>query len=524
MDKFPDRQQRGYGAKSAKNKTPIPPEIQSTPEKADIAPLKRTAGRGALWKLAGGGWSTLIRLGASTVLARVLFPRDFGIVGMALLVQALIKRIGTLGMGSGVIAKKNVTDDDLSTVFWTDAACQFFIFSIVFISSPFAATFFHATELTQVLRVTSFAFLVSIIGNVPNMLISKRLQFKAQVIINSIETIITSALAIYFSVFLNWSFWSLVFSSLIASAFSASAKAIYVRWLPSFHFNRESFRYMFRFGINGLGSSIAEYFHQNVDYFIVGRLLGPATLGLYEYAYRIPHMLHINFARPVSGVIFPTLSKVQTNDRHLVAGYAKAAQYLALITFPLLAGLMAVADPFVAVLWGEKWAAIVLPMRILCVVAAFRCVFGPLGALYMCKDRPDLPFKIKIFRSLFTFTLVAIFAHYWGFIGVAIGMLVSVLPAFFEVWLIGRLTNSGMLKLMKGLYGPLICSVLCGLAALLISKSLAIQGFSPLVRLLIAVPVGGSVYFLTAMLFFRKYIRNIIDDVAVVLKRKTVSP
>jgi len=116
--------------------------------KVDTASLTRSAGRGALWKIASGGWQTVVRLGASTVLARVLYPEAFGIVGMAMLAQGLIRRFGSLGMTTGIIAKKDVTEDDLSTAFWVTAGVHVVLFGVAFAASPLFAAFFRTPQET----------------------------------------------------------------------------------------------------------------------------------------------------------------------------------------------------------------------------------------------------------------------------------------------------------------------------------------------------------------------------------------
>lgn len=485
----------------------------------DSNKLKQKAGRGASWKLFNGFVNMFVRLGASIVLARLLFPSDFGIVGMALIVQNFIQQIGTLGMGAGVVAKKEITQDDLSTVFWTDAASRLIMFLVLYLGAPFAALFFETPELTDVLKFTSLFILVSIVGSVQGVILSRRLDFRAQVVIGIIATILNSSLAILFALVFSWGYWSLVVSNFIANVFTAIARFLYVRWLPSLTFNKKSFRYMFRYGINGLGTSAAGYLFQNIDYLVVGKILGPSSLGFYEYAYRIPHMLHEKISKPVSGVIFPVLSKVQSNNRILVSGYAKAARYISILTFPLLIGLCALAEPFVELMWGIKWMSIVWPMRILCILTMFRCVFGGLHSIYMCKDRPDIPFKIKVVRTVIAFVCVASLGSIYGINGVALGMLFSAFPVFFEVWLVGRMTQSTMRDLLGGLFAPLLSSVLCGIAAFFVFKILLHANYPLWLQLVTGILSGAIVYILSAFLLFKDYTNQAIEELFLIFKK-----
>ena len=149
----------------------------------DTKDLTRTAGRGMLWNVIGGGYQGVIQLGSSAVLARVLFPEDYGIVGAAVLAQALISRIGILGTSTGVVAKKEVTQDDLSTVFWISVAIQGLLFLVLFTFAPVIVKFFSSegmnpelyyTNLTWIMRIIAITFLITAVSSVSSALLSKQ--------------------------------------------------------------------------------------------------------------------------------------------------------------------------------------------------------------------------------------------------------------------------------------------------------------------------------------------------------------
>ncbi|GAG35208.1 unnamed protein product, partial [marine sediment metagenome] len=247
----------------------------------------------------------------------------------------------------------DVTEEDLCTCFWTMLMVNVVLFSVAFAGAPLFAAFFKEPRLIWVLRLTSVGFLISAFSSVQSTILAKRLQFGFQAIVDALATLIGSGLAIFFALVLELEYWSLVFSALIATFVASLIRIRYVRWRPRLRFSRASFRFQFRYGMNGLGESAVGYFHQNIDYLLVGRFLGAATLGLYEFAYRIPHLVYVRLARPVGGMVFPILSKVQTSDERLAAGYMKTATYIALIVFPMVGGLAILAGPAVAVLWGD---------------------------------------------------------------------------------------------------------------------------------------------------------------------------
>lgn len=267
---------------------PRAPEVPS----ADTESLTRSAGRGALWHVLNGFATTVVRLGASVVLARVLFPEDFGLVGMALLARGLIDRMGSLGTGTGVIAKEHLTDDDLCTAFWVNLVVKTVLFAVMFLGAPLIAMFFDAPELVVLTRVVSLSFILSGLSGTSSALMRRRLQFGAYVCIQGGGMVVESAMAIFFAVVLGLGYWSLIVAALGAAVLSHTTIILYARWLPQFRFSWDSFRYQFRFGIYGLASSIAGYFEQNIDYLVIGQQFGSAQLGLYQFAYRIPIIIH----------------------------------------------------------------------------------------------------------------------------------------------------------------------------------------------------------------------------------------
>lgn len=463
-------------------------------EKVDTDDLTRFAGRGALWQILGGGWQTMVRLGASTVLARALAPEDFGLFGMAILARELIAHIGALGMGTGIIAKKDVNEDDLCTCFWTMAGVQFVLFIATFAIAPLAATFFDNPKVTWVLRAISFTFLLSILSVVSLTLLRKQLWFGYLVVIRGLSTLVESGIAVTLVLLTDLRYWALVCAMMISAFFLHIAIFICAKWYPRFKFSKESFRYLFRYGINNLGFSIVNYFHQNIDYIFVARLLGTASLGFYEFAYRIPHLIQDRFARPVGSVAFPALSKVQDNDERLIAGYVKAVRYIAFGAFPTLGGLAVLADHTVTVLWGEKWLSVVTPLKILCLCAAIRCIMQPLVSIFLCKNRPDIPFKFGLIQLVFTFSAVGILGYLYGLNGVAAGMLTSTLPSLYIILLAFKMTESSPVKLFFALWVPAAASGASMLCAYGMRFGLDFLGLAQWVVLLCSILAGIACY------------------------------
>ena len=377
------------------------------------------------------------------------------------------------------------------------------MFTITETSAPLAALFFKDPRVTDVIRVVGFNFLFTIPSLISNTLLIKKLQFKALVLIRSSSALLQSALAVYLVLSTNLRYWCLVIPMLIAILFEEVTIFIVVGWRPKFLFDKQSFKYLFRYGINGLGFSITNYLHQNIDYLLVGRLLGSMSLGLYQFAYQIPHLILDRFARPVGSVVFPALSKVQDSDERLIAGYIKAAKYIALGAFPALGGLAVLADLIVTVLWGEKWLPIVTPLRILCLCAAVRCVVTPIGSIFLCKQRPDINFKFGVATFLLTMTAVATLGPLYGLNGVASGMLISTLSYLYIINLAFKMTAFTPVKLSSALWAPTAATGISMMCAYGVRYLLASGGAPSWIALVCSVASGAIGYIAWLFVIFR---------------------
>lgn len=474
-------------------------------EKSDA--LTKTTGRAAAWQILGGAWVTVVRLVSSIFLARLLSPDDFGLYGMAVIVMELINCLGNLGMNAGIVATKDVTEEDLCTCFWSMAGVRTCLFLITFFGAPIASTVFDEARLTGVLQIVSFHFLISTLSVMSQTILVKKLEFRVINIITGCIALIESCLVIYLAWFTDLAYYSFAFAMLSNSIATSIFLFFYAGWYPKFIFSKKSFGYLFNFGIHGLWISISNYINQNIDYLLVGRMLGTHQLGLYEFAYRVPNIIYQRIAQPVGLVCFPAFSKVSDDNSLLFSGYIKATKFVCLLTFPMLIGMAALADIIVQLLWGNQWLSIIFPLQILCFCSALRCVYQTAPLLLYCKKKPYLASMISFISMISTFLLVAILGYYLKIIGVALGMLLSVIPSYALIFFVLKYTNKSINLFIKPLTPLVIATAICWCVAFLVKKYLTIHGFPIIITLCLAILFGAisyivSIRFISPRLFF----------------------
>jgi len=443
--------------------------IQINPRKKSTS-LSSLVAKGAFWQFSGGLLSTVIRLGASTILARLLNPIDFGILGMGIIAMNIVMYLGNMGINAAIVSKKDLSKVELSTGFWILIINRLFLYLAVFFLAPLIALFFKEPRVVSVIRVVSIVFLLSAFENIPRAILVRNLQYKELFFIKFVSTFFEAIIAIFLVYYLRMNYWALVIAMLGSYFVNLLLLYIFIRWIPSCCFSRKALSFYKKYILNGLGNSVVNYLKQNIDYWVVGKVLGAASLGLYEYAYKIPHMFVERFIFPISWILFPALSSIREDKIAVSSGFLRALRIIAFITVPPLCALAATADLVVPILWGVKWMTIITPLKILCFGAIIQCLSSTIYQIFWVNQRPDLAFRANLVQFLTTFFLVIVGGYYLKLEGIALGMLCGTIP---NVYFINRALTMAYLnftRVFSSLLYIFISSFLAGIISFLVGK------------------------------------------------------
>jgi len=455
----------------------------------------------------GVGWngiSQITRQGfqfvVTAILARLLLPSEFGLVGMAGIVTGLVFSVRELGLSAAIVQRKDLDDLHLSSSFWVNVGAGLVFFGVCSAIAPFAARFFKREIVAPILIISSTGFVISSLGIVHRAALLRRLDFKA-VAVAEIGTFVGYGVASVLMAALGFGVWSLVYGSLFGSLVGVVLWWAGFRWRPAFKFSRQKFFELFRFGWSVMGSGLVGYFNQNVDYLVIGRRLGASPLGIYTLAFKLISFPLTRISSMITGVTFPAFSRMQNDDRRLRRAYTKMVRYISLLTFPVLAGLMVLAPQLVRVVYGPKWVGAVIPLRIMCVLGMLKAVGTTVGSILMAKGRPDilLKFQVLLFIGI---TAAVIVGSFYGIVGVALAVTLMTVVAFPIIQAItNRQIGLSFKEYLTSLWPAVFASALMA-CSVLFCKSIIIQlvpGKSLLV-LLFSIGLGVLFYWGTLKL------------------------
>lgn len=392
--------------------------------------LKKKVKHGLYWNFINQIGNQVIFLAFSVYLARILSPSAFGVIGLVTIFSNFAALFIDFGFGSALISKKDVTQKDLSTVFWVNLTLGLLLYLVFFLSAGLIADFYSKPELKILVRVVTLSFLFSAFTSVQSSILSKHLNFKRKTIISFISVLVGYLVAFYFA-YKNFGYWSLVYQSITSSIISLLILWLQSSWRPSFVFSVKSLKEMFGFGIGVVADNAFTYWTRNADNFLVGKMLGSASLGLYTRAYSLMMLPLKNISSVIAKVMFPAFSAFQDNISEVQNMYMKTTRLIAFITFPMMFGLAVAAEPFILTLYGDKWAGVIPVLQILSILGAIQSILTLNGSIYNSRGKALLAFRYSS-----TLSIVLIIAF---FIGLKINGLTGMAWAYFIFATIGSL-------------------------------------------------------------------------------------
>lgn len=450
--------------------------------------LRQKTVKGVGWSLADNIANKGVSFLVGLVLARLITPEEYGLIGIIAIFIAVFNSIVDSGFSNALIRKNEIKDIDYSTVFITNMVLSVVLFIIFFLSAETIAVFFNQALLKPLTQVMGSVVIINAFAIIQRTLLVKKIDFKTQTKASVISSVASGIIGIGMA-FFGYGVWSLVGQQLSRAVLNTSFLWIYSHWLPKLQFSWISFKELWGFGWKLLASGLIYTIWREIYQVVIGKCYSATTLGQYTRAQQFGFIFSSNLTTVIQSVSYPALSTLQDDNERMKEGYRRVIKVTMLVTFVLMLGLAAVSKPMIQVLVGNQWLVAAGFLPIICL----QMMLYPLHSLNLnilqVKGRSDLFLKLEIIKKC-----VAVFPLLMGiFIDIYWMLWGSVLSGCFAYYLnsyySGKLLDYNILSQIKDILPSFGIAVCMAVVTYLIS----LLPLSPFVLLPLQIFIGAGI-------------------------------
>ena len=417
----------------------------------------------------GSAWNAVQHLGRqgikfviSIILARILLPEHYGVIGILLVFIAISQTVVDSGLGQALIQKRDASYIDECSVFYANISLSILMYVALCLTAPFIASFYDMPQLNALTRVLCLQLVIQSFGLIHSTLLTKRIDFKTQAKITLASVSISGSIGIIMA-YNGFGIWSLVAQTLSRSIINTLGLWISFDWRPSFCFSFQSIRSLFGFGSKVLASGLLDTFFRNIYTIVIGKLFSPADLGHYARGNSLVQLPTQNLAVIARRVTFPVFSSINDDRARIKRGMKKTLAILFFLNCPIVIGIATVADTLVYVLLTEKWAPCIPYIRLLSISA----LLYPLHVInvnaLLSIGRSDLFLKLEIIKKMLIVAAITI-TWRWGIEAMIIGQICQTFFAYFiNAYYTGRLLEYSYWAQIRDTFPYLLVSALMGI-------------------------------------------------------------
>lgn len=473
---------------------------------AQMRDLDRSLVHGIAWTGAAKWAGQLVAWASTLIVARLLTPEDYGLVGMASIYLGLITLVSEFGLGTTVITLRDLREEQVAQLNGLSVLVGVGSFALSGAAAIPLGRLFHAPELPAVVMAMSAAFVITSFKTVPFSLLQRDMRFRALALVETGRAVLLAVSMIAFAL-LGLRYWTLVIGGLLSSALSTGATLALRRHRFAWP-RRRSLTHAMTFSGHILAARLCWYTYSNADFLVAGRILGKAALGLYEFGWNLANIPIDRITSLVAQVTPAVFSAVQNDAAALRRYLLRITEGLALITFPASLGMALVAPDFVLLALGEKWQGAIVPLQLLAVSTGFRAVTPLFSQVLSAVGQSRLTMRYGVVATLVLPTGFYVLGKQWGTVGLALIWVcvfpLLAVPAYRRV--LQAIDLSGRAYLLA-LWPATSASFLMGASVLAVRLAVGEHG-APGLRFGSQVVAGAGVYALTCMMLHRERIAS----------------
>ena len=391
--------------------------------------LKDKTVKGVGWSAADSILGHGITFIVGLVLARLLSPSEYGLIGIVTIFITVFNAIIDSGFSQAVIRKADADNDDYNTMFITNMVLSVIMFFILFLCAPAIAHFFKRPELVSLTRVMGVVLIINALSITQNTVLTKRIDFKTKTKASLIAAVISGVVGIAMA-FMGYGVWALVGQQITKQLANTICLWVFNRWWPSFSFSQKSFKYMWGFGWKLLASSLIDNIWNQLYQVVVGKYYSPATLGQYSRAKEYASIFSTNIQGIVGRVSYPVLAEIQDDKVRLVSAYRRIIKTTMFVTAVCMISMGAIAEPMIYCLIGPQWhqAATFLPL--ICISMSLYPLHAINLNMLKVQGRSDLFLGLEIIKKIIAIGPICL-GIFVGIYWMVAGTVVTGIIAFF---------------------------------------------------------------------------------------------
>ena len=464
--------------------------------------------KGTFWSFAERFTAQGIHFLVMIVIARLLSPKEFGLIGMLVIFLAVAQSLIDSGFSQALIRKQNRTDVDKNTVFYFNIVVSVILYLLFYLISPWVASFYEEPHLSEIMRVICLVVVIDSFAVVQRANYVVAIDFKTQTKATLIAAVVSGNIGIYLA-YHGFGVWALVYQQISSSAMNVIVLWAFSHWYPRLIYSWKSFKDLFGFGSKLMLSGLIDTLYRNIYQLVIGKVFSAESLGYYTNAHKFSDLPSSNLTTVLQRVTYPVLCTIQNEDDRLAIAYRKFLRLSAFIIFPLMCGLGALANPLIDTVLGAEWhfAAVLL------VPLCFQMMWYPIHSinlnLLQVKGRSDLFLKLEIIKKIIGVSILFASLPFGLLVMCYAGIGSSILCLSINTYYTGKLIAVGFFKQMK----DVSVSLLLSLTMFATIQGVIIFFEDNVMKLVIGFIVGG-LYFLVVSLLFRvkevSYIRELI--------------
>jgi lipopolysaccharide exporter len=488
-------------------------------EQKPVSDLTQKTVKGVFWaymSFIGGKGLTFL---TTIVLARLLLPEEFGLIGYCLVVIQYVDILNSAGIATALIARRENVQEAANAALVANILFGALTFGITWFIAPPVSVFFNAPEIVPLFRVLGLSLPLTGLGVVPDTMLRREMKFQTVLISDISRNFVKGAVSIGLAL-LGFGVWSLVWGQVFGVLTGTVLSWILAGWRPTWRFHSEATRSIVFFGFHIILLETAGAFRNNVDYLLVGKMLGAASLGYYTMAYRIPELLIRSLNYVIGNVSLPALASTQSDRPKMKKFYFGYIRFLSMFVFPVGVGLAFTAPVFIPLFLSEKWGPAILPTALISVALGITALGYVPGVLYKAISRPDILNKLALIKMPIA-VLILWYSTRWGIVGVAGAQIViGLISISMDILVANRVMNYALGDVVKAI-SPSMASTLAMTAVLFfIKQGLPVTG---IIQFILMVGLGGLTYFVAFWLINRETLLLGVNTVRSTLKRKKPS-